>query len=423
MKSSLITCIILASLASPLPLSAEVTNDITDDRLIELRAKAKAGDVESQLKLANEYYALKQDHTVAALWYRKAAKGGSAEAAYRLAQCYDQGDGIDKSEFYAFKFYQQAADQKHLKAKYELALKHSSGIAADITEHTPKLPRSPEAAMKLLNELAVDSYAPAMREIAQLYLKQNTRTTADTKTAYKYLLKAVKTHDAPAMRILADCLYKGIGCKKDLEKMIYYLKQAAKRNDIQAQARLAFCYENGIGITPDFNASFMLHQSAADQGFAMSQVKMGDYHVTGEFLEQSLPQALQWYKKAATQNQPLALYKLGTFALQGIGMKTDAKSAFEYLLRSSILGYAKAQLNIAFLFKEGRGTQADDAKAFFWFQKSALQGEHASQLELAFCYMNGKGVKKDQKTGLNWLKKSAAAGNREARQILKNMID
>jgi len=423
MRSDFILLITLTILASTFSTSAQMVQDSTDDRLIELRAKAKAGNVEAQLNLADQYYALKDDHTVAALWYRKAAKGGNAQAAFRLAQCYDNGDGVDKSEFYAFKFYQQAAGLNHKAAKYELALKHSKGIAEDVTEHTPELPRSPEMAMKLLNELAESNYAPAMREIAQLYLNQPKRTVADTKTAYKYLLNAVKAQDAPAMRILADCLYNGIGCKKDLDKMVYYLKQAAKRKDLKAQAKLAFCYENGIGLKPDFKAAFQLHKSAALKGFTMSEVKMGDYHITGEFTEQSIKKALEWYKKAAQKGHPMALYKLGTFALQGIGMKVNEESSFNYLLKSATLGHAKAQHSVAFLYKEGRGTAQDDGKAFYWFQKSAKQNESAAQLELAFCYMNGKGIKKNQKVGIEWLKRSAANGNREALQILTNMVD
>ncbi len=422
MKKHIIKLLFALCITTSFVLSAQDIKDSSDDRLIELRAKAKAGDIKAQLQLANEYYSQKKDHTLAALWYRRAAKGGNAEAAYMLGQCYDNGDGVDQSLFHAFKFYQQAAEKKHQHARYEIALKYANGIPENKIEHTPELSISIEKAMKLLNDLAEEGYAPAMREIAQLYLKQKNRTTEDTKIAYKHLLNAVKAQDPASMRILADCLYNGIGCKKDLVKMIYYLKQAAKRNDLRAQGKLAFCYENGLGVKPDFKVAFQLHKSAASKGFSMSQVKMGDYCILGEFAEQSLKNAILWYKKAAKQNHPLALYKLGSFALQGIGMKEDEQLAFNYMLRSASLGYAKAQLNTAFLYKEGRGIQKDENKAFFWFEKASKLNDNAAQLELAFCYMNGIGTKKNQKKGLELLNKAAKSGNREARQILTNMV-
>ncbi len=391
----------------------------SNDKLDILRLKAKHNVIEAQIELANIY--LQGDSKAqasATLWYRRAVLEGSSEAAYRLAKCYDKGIGVEQNDETTIEFLKLAAQKKHKAARFMLAQKYSQRIENNRAVNSETLESSVKNAMDLLNELAGEDYIPALREIAKLYLTQEVLAPNETKVAFKHLMKAVKSEDATSMRILADCFYKGKGCKKDLDKMLYYLKMSAKLGDLQALAKLAFCYENGIGVEPDFESAFKLHRSAAEQGLAISKIKMGDYYVTGEFVEQSLEAAIKWYREADKDNHPLAAYKLALFALQGVGMEINDEFAVKLLSKAANRGYTKAQYNLGLLCAEGRGTPQETAEAFKWFKKAAEQNDTRAQLELAVCYMEGKGTKKNAEAGIEWLKISAQNGNNEARQIL-----
>ncbi len=63
---------------------------------------ALQGDSNAQLNLGN-YYATPQnaapDFTMAAIWYRKAADQGNAEAQYRLGDLYYRGKGVPQQSY------------------------------------------------------------------------------------------------------------------------------------------------------------------------------------------------------------------------------------------------------------------------------------------------------------------------------------
>ena len=75
---------------------------------------AKNGDLKSQLDLANSYFhgkaGYKNDYSLAAYWYRKAAVSGSASAQFNLALCYDRGLGVEQDGMEAFRYYKLSSD-------------------------------------------------------------------------------------------------------------------------------------------------------------------------------------------------------------------------------------------------------------------------------------------------------------------------
>ena len=67
----------------------------------EVKAKAEAGDAESEVELARRYdkgEGVAKDHAEAAKWYRKAAEQNVAGARYDLALCYAYGEGVTKDQ-------------------------------------------------------------------------------------------------------------------------------------------------------------------------------------------------------------------------------------------------------------------------------------------------------------------------------------
>ena len=85
-----------------------------EEKLDDLKQKAKSGDAKSQLGLARRYYngdGMAKDDAKAAEWYEKAAKQGIAMAQYNIGMMYQKGEGVPKDAAKAEEWLQKAAAQ------------------------------------------------------------------------------------------------------------------------------------------------------------------------------------------------------------------------------------------------------------------------------------------------------------------------
>ncbi|CAI5468085.1 unnamed protein product [Closterium sp. Yama58-4] len=82
------------------------------DVFLEYLRKAGEGRAAAQYDVAVCYgggFGVKQDKSLAAYWFRKAAEQGLARAQYALAECYESGAGVEKDEEEAFRWFFRAA--------------------------------------------------------------------------------------------------------------------------------------------------------------------------------------------------------------------------------------------------------------------------------------------------------------------------
>ena len=87
-------------------------------------------DPQEQYELADGYstgYDIPQDHDAAAVWFRRAADQGHADAAYRLGDMYDKGQGVPQDYRQAAKLLRYAADHGHRSARRDLAVLYFYG--------------------------------------------------------------------------------------------------------------------------------------------------------------------------------------------------------------------------------------------------------------------------------------------------------
>ena len=103
----------LLLIAAVFHLAAQQTT--TDQKPIEeVKAKAEAGDANSQLELGLRYHngeGVAKDQVEAVKWYRKAAEQNLAIAQFSLGVCYDKGEGVAKDYVEAYKWRLLAARQ------------------------------------------------------------------------------------------------------------------------------------------------------------------------------------------------------------------------------------------------------------------------------------------------------------------------
>jgi len=120
MKASrLIFTLLFASSVAVVQLAAQQTK--TDQRpLKEVRAKAEAGDAESQVELGRRYdkgEGVAKDPAEAVKWYRKAAEQNDAEGQLYLGLSYLKGEGVAEDLVEAYKWLLLAARQGDESAK------------------------------------------------------------------------------------------------------------------------------------------------------------------------------------------------------------------------------------------------------------------------------------------------------------------
>jgi TPR repeat protein len=125
MKASrLIFTLLLASSVAVVQLAAQQTKP--DQKPIEeVKAKAEAGDAESEVELGRRYdkgEGVMKDHAEAAKWYLKAAEQNYAPAQYNLGLCYEHGNGVAANRVEAAKWYRKAAEQNDAAAQYNLGM-------------------------------------------------------------------------------------------------------------------------------------------------------------------------------------------------------------------------------------------------------------------------------------------------------------
>src|SRR6266496_2326797 len=118
----LIFTLLLASSVAVVQLAGQQTK--ADQKPIgEVKAKAEAGDAESQVELGLRYEQGKgvaKDQVEAIKWYRKAAEQNLAEAQYNLGVYYYAGEGVAKDQVEAVKWYRKAAEQNYAAAQSNL---------------------------------------------------------------------------------------------------------------------------------------------------------------------------------------------------------------------------------------------------------------------------------------------------------------
>src|ERR1044071_1679725 len=134
----LIFTLLLVSSVAVVQLAAQ-QNKADQKPIGEVKAKAEAGDPESQAELGLRFSrgtGVAKDQVEAVNWYRKAAEQNLAAAQYNLGVSYAHGEGVAKDPAEAAKWYRKAAEQNFADAQYNLGSCYANGegVAKDPAE-------------------------------------------------------------------------------------------------------------------------------------------------------------------------------------------------------------------------------------------------------------------------------------------------
>jgi TPR repeat protein len=193
----------------------------------EVKAKADAGDPESQLVLAGLYASgagVRRDAAKAARWHRKAAEQGLARAQHQLGLDYLHGEGVKPDRVQAVAWLSKAAEQGLPQAQLDLGLcyLHGRGVSENGVE-----------ALKWFREAAAQGLVDAQFEVGNCYL-EGRGVAKDIEEATRWIRLAAERGFPLAQNTLGLHYVKGTGVSRDLVQAYKWLSLAAASDDEHA---------------------------------------------------------------------------------------------------------------------------------------------------------------------------------------------
>ncbi|MBQ8703994.1 MAG: SEL1-like repeat protein [Bacteroidales bacterium] len=297
------------------------------------------------------YYA--EDYEEAVRCLTIAAEMGDADAQFYLADCYHQGEGVEKDVDAAIDWYARAADNGRKDAWIDLG-----HIADDRMQY--KL-----AALMYLR--AVELGEKTAKPFLGILYKYR-RPINDFRQSSRWLREAVEEN-----KVVNDLFYFNWGQNLEL----------------------------GLGVDPDVEEAKRWYRKAAsheDAQHALAELER-IYSAGGTPFDWQQNGVKAWNRVyEAWEDGRGASYSFMT-------MRDDRDEAVRWWIRAAEAGNTAAMINLAEFFGRGRSYRplpADKPQAHYWYRRAAELGDEEAQRVLAYHYCYGIGVPRDRKEARKW---------------------
>ncbi len=338
----------------------------------------------------------------------RAAKAGDAQAQFSLGCLYSDGDGVEKNEREAVRWYRKAAEQRNADAQACLGDCYKDGVG--VTEN-------PTEAVRWYRKAAAQGHAGAQVVLGSC-CECGIGTEKDLREAVMWYRKAAEQGDAVAQCCLGVCYENGNGVEVNSQEAVRLYRLAADQGDARAQFYLGVCYENGDGVEVNPQEAVRLYRLAADQGDARAQWCLGLCYESGNGVEENPQEAVRLYHLSAENGNAYAQNSLGQCFMNGIGVAEDKAEAARWWRDAAEQGLVDAQRCLGQCYANGDGVTENKFEAVEWYRKAAEQGDAVAQYLLGSCYDEGKGVNKNQNQAVEWYRDAAEQGHSGAQLAL-----
>lgn len=186
-RLSLIYGILLAALGAPLPAQ--------ERDFSETKKLAEAGNFTYQCNLGVMYAngnGTQKDEAEAVKWFRSSAeRGGLAKAQYNLGVMYSNGRGVPKNDAEAMKWFRKAAEQDYASAQFAIGVMYSSGRG--VTQNASE-------GAKWLRKAALQGHTKAQLSLGSRYANGSGVPKDDAEAYAWFNLAAILDEDARKRR-------------------------------------------------------------------------------------------------------------------------------------------------------------------------------------------------------------------------------
>lgn len=326
-----------------------------------------------------------------------------------LAQCYENGIGVDEDAEKAMELYKEAANRGNAEAQRHLALECFAYF-----EDGPKqdVPRG-----RLLLMQAAESGDSDAQFFLGSALVCGEHFVRDVPAGLSWLEKAAESGSGHAMNALGLLYRDGTdGLEADPEKGVYWFRRGAEAGNGDAMENLGLACLAGDGISRDVNEARRWLERAVEQGNASAECSLGTRFSNGDFGQKDWDEAVKWWEKAAEHGDATAMGNLGRFYKGGLtpDCAPDLEKAENWLVKAAESGDAEEMCALGACFHRGDFGTPDFQAAFGWFQKAAGLGDANAMDWLGMMYRDGDGVEKNIDMAIQWFQRAAEAGNSDA---------
>ena len=261
------------------------------ERKAEPQPKAKAEEtpapeIKKDNKEAEELYAKACAVTgfKRVMLLQKAADAGSFDAMFDLAECYDDGNGVEKNRPLAIKWLTKAADSGHVRSQAALGdLYIDDGIDQNFS-----------LSEKYFMMAAQQGNDYAQAGLALLYLK-----TEEYDKSLIWARKAAQMNQPYGLLILGRLYDEGLGIDVDHKEALKYFEKAADQGNADAQNIVGNIYTVADFVKHDYKKAFDNYQKAASQGHLYGMLNFGLCYQEGQGTDMDIIAAENWIRKAA----------------------------------------------------------------------------------------------------------------------------
>ena len=375
-----------------------VSQNLTDAHACYVKG-AKLGDIESQA-------AEKKTADIAAVW--SPAHQNDADAQYKLAFCYLDGNGIAKNDTTARTWLTKAADANHVKAQMTLCDWLIKGIGGT---------KDPERGVKYCEKAANQNDPEAIAVLGYYYFDGKV-VKKDYKKAIESFERACKTGSESAPYMLGYCYREGLGVAKNATKGFEYFKLSFERGSLPGAYACGECYETANGTAVDYSAALACYTKSAEKqwdapllGKSVSDAKSSVARIA----------AIGKWWKPANEGDAVAMDKVGECFANGTGVKKDDKTAYGWYAKSAEKGCVDGIIHFADALYKGVGVAADKNAAGNAYAKAASKGNAYGLFMQGECHEFGFGVEKNLTSAYRCYqdaaKKQFAKANAAAKRI------
>ena len=208
-----------------------------------------------------------QNSATAAHFFNAAADAGHGESQLRLAEMYEQGDGVRRDVAHAGHYYRLAIEHGYMMASNNLG----EMIIADAWEKG-ELDTHWQQACDHFKVAADGDYPEAQYNLAEALLR-------DAKKSGSFS-----------------------GDSNGADEAVMWFRRAADNGHIRAQYNLASMYDQGTLAGKDATESTRYYRMAADQGDSDAQYALGWRLFKSDGVQGDVNEALHWFTCAAAQS-------------------------------------------------------------------------------------------------------------------------
>lgn len=253
---------------------------------------------------------------------------------YRLGTMHYEGQGTEKSQEEALKYFQRSAELNNANAQYALGKTYSDKESGHY----------------------------------------------DLKKAVENLQKAAE-QDLDYARIALAKIHMDAGeAFYDMEKAKHLYEQAAANGNETAFYQLGKIHSNPEQSFYDLKKAIEYFEKAAEKGNEYAQYALGRLHSNPEQSCYDLKKAITYLERAAGAENELAQYALGKIYLDELGQEPDIKKGIHYLEKASEHGniYAKIKLGVVYLYGRYPGIEKDEELGMKYLNEAEEEGNEAA---------------------------------------------